>query len=870
MGERIFLHGIRVSQFIIEADNVLTPSVLQSMLTIDQSARTVNASGQDWESVCYRISGSCWSNSLLELWAFNETTILGLTQEDILDRINQDNISSPVTFAPIDVEKWLGDVTEDDGRIIAAKATIMTYFLEDNREYDPVSKREIDLAAQAWESEFILLRLENYPDVDNVYGFTQTSLREETGNTISSDVPLLSAGYMLILLYAIVMIGRFTMVEHKIYVGLGGIICAGLAILVSIGLSSAMGFFYGPVHTILPFLLLGIGVDDMFVVVQALNNLSPEVKQHGSTSEKIGQTLKHAGVSVTVTSITDFLAFGIGATTILPALRSFCFFCAIGILFLFLFSITIFAAMLAIDLNRINANRDACCCCFTHSSSYQPWTCGTKDRLQYFFRNIYGSFIIKLPVKICVIVVALGLLAVNIWGTINLKQQFKFEWFLPEDSFIVSYINTADKYFPSSGVLANVYAVNVNYYTEFEAMDNIYSELKDDPYVLDSSVDSWYNDFRNWMVITKAGDVYLGVNDMPTNETVYHAWVSEFLSTTAEGMRHVDDIKFAGGEVSFSRINFQFRTLENSAEEIEAMDSVRSIVKNAGFIENDASFVYSELFLGWDANKVIRAELYRNLGLALLAVFLVTLILIANLWTSILVFLCVALTLVDVTGMMYVWGLTIDTVTTINLILAVGLAVDYAAHIGHSFMTITGSRNDRTRQTLGDIGPAVFNGGFSTFLAFVLLIASSSYIFKVFFKIFFLVVLFGLFHGLVFLPVMLSWTGPSPYLSAEISSTDEDSDDVKLHPRENAISRAMEGHTSPIHIPRANVAVVVSETQNETATTNNGIFIGSRQANYTSPNIQATEDDTYKSPSSSPSRTYSSHVSPTTIPSVDA
>ena len=53
------------------------------------------------------------------------------------------------------------------------------------------------------------------------------------------------------------------------------------------------------------------------------------------------------------------------------------------------------------------------------------------------------------------------------------------------------------------------------------------------------------------------------------------------------------------------------------------------------------------------------------------------------------------------------------------------------------------------------MGPAVFNGGFSTFLAFALLMTSKSFVFVTFFKIFFLVVGFGLYHGLVFLPVVL-------------------------------------------------------------------------------------------------------------------
>ena len=54
-----------------------------------------------------------------------------------------------------------------------------------------------------------------------------------------------------------------------------------------------------------------------------------------------------------------------------------------------------------------------------------------------------------------------------------------------------------------------------------------------------------------------------------------------------------------------------------------------------------------------------------------------------------------------------------------------GLAVDYGAHITHYFMTTDGTdRTKRVETTLIDMGPAVLNGGFSTFLAFILLITS--------------------------------------------------------------------------------------------------------------------------------------------------
>lgn len=49
---------------------------------------------------------------------------------------------------------------------------------------------------------------------------------------------------------------------------------------------------------------------------------------------------------------------------------------------------------------------------------------------------------------------------------------------------------------------------------------------------------------------------------------------------------------------------------------------------------------------------------------------------------------------------MHYWGLTVDTVNTIILVLAVGLSVDYASHIGHTFMVISGTRHGKLLFTL--------------------------------------------------------------------------------------------------------------------------------------------------------------------------
>ena len=54
---------------------------------------------------------------------------------------------------------------------------------------------------------------------------------------------------------------------------------------------------------------------------------------------------------------------------------------------------------------------------------------------------------------------------------------------------------------------------------------------------------------------------------------------------------------------------------------------------------------------------------------------------------------------VGIMGTIHFWGLTIDIVTTMFLVLAVGLSVDYSSHIGHTFMITSGTRKGKLRKT---------------------------------------------------------------------------------------------------------------------------------------------------------------------------
>lgn len=113
-----------------------------------------------------------------------------------------------------------------------------------------------------------------------------------------------------------------------------------------------------------------------------------------------------------------------------------------------------------------------------------------------------------------------------------------------------------------------------------------------------------------------------------------------------------------------------------------------------------------------------------------------TAILVADLRTCFWIFITVLLTMLNVTGFMQLWGITIDIISCIALQLAIGFCVDYATHIGYTFLTLPGDNcNRRSLKTVTVIGPAVLYGGLSTLIAVLMLSGSEAYAFQVFFKV---------------------------------------------------------------------------------------------------------------------------------------
>ena len=113
----------------------------------------------------------------------------------------------------------------------------------------------------------------------------------------------------------------------------------GFGIIIALGLTAGFGFWYTTIHGVLPFLALGIGIDNMFVILRCLENIPEEERERNSLVKNVALTMQRAGVSITVTTATDVAAFGVGTIAVLPALKHFCVSSAIAVAAIYLLQV---------------------------------------------------------------------------------------------------------------------------------------------------------------------------------------------------------------------------------------------------------------------------------------------------------------------------------------------------------------------------------------------------------------------------------------------------------------------------------------------------------------------------------------------------
>uniref|UniRef100_A0AAZ3RC31 SSD domain-containing protein n=1 Tax=Oncorhynchus tshawytscha TaxID=74940 RepID=A0AAZ3RC31_ONCTS len=222
---------------------------------------------------------------------------------------------------------------------------------------------------ESWQRKFVEVAHGSIPQnsTSEIHAFSTTTLNDIMKSFSDVSVIRVAGGYLLMLAYACVTMLRWDCAKSQGAVGLAGVLLVALSVAAGLGLCSLLGLSFNAATTqVLPFLALGIGVDDMFLLAHSFTETGINIP----FKERTGDCLRRTGTSVALTSINNMIAFFMAALVPIPALRAFSLQAAIIVVFNFAMVLLIFPAILSLDLHRREDKRlDILCCFYSPCSS---------------------------------------------------------------------------------------------------------------------------------------------------------------------------------------------------------------------------------------------------------------------------------------------------------------------------------------------------------------------------------------------------------------------------------------------------------------------------------------------------------------------
>ncbi|GAB2291644.1 NPC intracellular cholesterol transporter 1 [Dionaea muscipula] len=220
---------------------------------------------------------------------------------------------------------------------------------------------------------------------------------------------------------------------------------------------------------------------------------------------------------------------------------------------------------------------------------------------------------------------------------------------------------------------------------------------------------------------------------------------------------------YESGVIRASEFRTYHTPLNEQGDYVNAMRAAREFSSRVSDSLKIDIFPYSVFYIYFEQYLDIWANAMVNIAIALAAVFVVCLIVTSSLWTSAIILVVLVMIVVDLMGVMAILDIQLNAVSVVNLIMSIGIAVEFCVHIALAFsVSQAGDRDQRTKHALVTMGASVFSGITLTKLVgvIVLYFARSEIFVVYYFQMYLALVLIGFLHGLLFLPVLLSLVGP--------------------------------------------------------------------------------------------------------------
>ncbi|XP_074525822.1 NPC1-like intracellular cholesterol transporter 1 [Halichoeres trimaculatus] len=652
----------------------------------------------------------------------------------------------------------------------------------------------------------------------------ERSLEDEINRTTAEDIPIFMISYAVIFVYIAVALGEYSswkriLVDSKFLVGLGGILVVGCSVLASMGFYSWIGIPSSLVILqVVPFLVLAVGADNIFIFVLEYQR---DVRKPGEKrEEQIGRVLGNVAPSMLLCSLSESVCFFLGALSTMPAVKSFALYAALAVLMDFILQMTAFVALLSLDARRQDNNRFELLCCVKGSTKRPDKP--NEGFLLPFMRKYYAPVLLHPYTRFIVMVVFIFMLCGSLFLMFNVTVGLDQELAMPQGSYMLDYFKYLYKYF-EVGVPVYFVTKRGFDFTSVAGMNATCSSVGCDQFSLTQKIqyatnyphlsymaipaNSWVDDFIDWLNPgSKCCRLYtLGPNAgkfCPASESAilcgkkcmgvpsdgvlrpsveqFNRFLPDFLGNRPDlqcpkgGLGAYDTavVQDEKGEIIATRFMAYHTPLTNSQEFTAALQKSRELAYNItmgmreipGTSPDFEVFPYTVTSVFYEQYLTIVPEGLFNISLCLLPTFVVCCLLLGlDLRSGLLNLITIIMIIVDTVGIMTLWSIDYNAVALINLVTAVGISVEFVSHMTRSFALSTKpSHVERAKEATANMGSAVFAGVAMTNLPGILVLAfaKAQLIQIFFFRLNLVITLLGLVHGLIFLPVLLSYFGP--------------------------------------------------------------------------------------------------------------
>jgi Niemann-Pick C1 protein len=511
----------------------------------------------------------------------------------------------------------------------------------------------------------------------------------------------------------------------------------------------------------LPFVVFGVGLDDIFIIAGAYERTDPKL----DPSKRVQITMQDVGGTIMMTTLTTATAFALGCISSIPSVFWLCCYAFPTILMGFVYQITFFVALMVIDGRRVEANRYDCLVCYSSKVEAKEAPSildqgSPKGEAQFIDRMMgkYADYLLLPKVKALVIVCFAVLFGLCAYSTTLLTQEFDWTSVLPKDSYIVPYKQVTNGLTNNRDLAVDVYFRYVNFSEAAirSQMRDYIEDLVELPYISAPPVFFWPDDFDDF------------TNEYEIKGIDFEKQMDRFLADPVYSSLYKDDMvrDATTGRVTTTRTKMFFDGV-NSHDMLHQMKVLLDEHKVTGTQPiNQGSddwkfFTHCDKYFSWEFYSVAVRELVLSTILGVAAISGLTILLIPH-WSAVLFVAPLLIVMyVDLLGVAQFAGLHINAVTYVSMVMSIGLIVDYLMHVALRFFETPGStRQAKTKSVLQTMGSSIMVGCLSTILGMVPLAFSTSDVFRTVFIIFLGLTTLGMGHGLILLPVILATVGP--------------------------------------------------------------------------------------------------------------